>query len=581
MQPTEIAARPLTRDRVSFSALEDIEAQGKQMSESTQAPRKETVAQRVERIKREKASWSIMEDIRRYAKEGFASISAEDLTVRFRAWGLYTQGDGHGTRGEEQPFFMMRVRTPNGFLTSAMVRTIADISDRYARGSIDITNRQNFQLHWLRIEDVPTVWDELARVGWTSMGACGDNTRTVTGCPLAGLEHDELIDASSIVLNVDRFLNGNADFANLPRKFKITISGCAHWCSYPEINDIGATAVRAPDGRVGFHVRVGGGLSTRPHLAILLPAFVLPTQLPAVVNAVAGIFRDSDELRVNRAKARMKYLFINHGWTAESFLAEVERRIGFTLGPAVEETPPEGSYRDHVGVHPQKQPGMHYAGFSVVSGRISTDQLRQLAHLANRYADGVLRLTVMQNVVIPNVPSANLNALVAEAATLGVPLSGSPFQRGTLSCTGSEYCKLAITETKLFSIRLAKELEERLPGFTQSMKLNVSGCPNSCGQHWIADVGLQGILLKHGDAQVEGFDFFIGGGLGRASGVAHRVGYRAAADDVPDALERLYRAYEDGRETGETVRGWSARVGDDPITAALAGRTAERAVAVV
>ncbi|MGE5728725.1 MAG: nitrite/sulfite reductase [Gemmatimonas sp.] len=539
------------------------------MSDVTQAPRKETAAQRVERIKREKAPWSIMDDIRRYARDGFASIPAEDLGVRFRAWGLYTQGDGGGTRGEEQPFFMMRVRTPNGLLTSEMVRTIANISDRYARSSIDITNRQNFQLHWLRIEDVPAVWDELARVGWTSMGACGDNTRTVTGCPLAGLEHDELIDASPIATNVDRFLNGNADFANLPRKFKITISGCAHWCTYPEINDIGATAVRSTDGTVGFHVRVGGGLSTRPHLALLLPAFVLPAQLPAVINAIAGIFRDSDELRVNRAKARMKYLFINHGWTAESFLTEVEKRIGYTLAAAVEEIPPEGAHRDHVGVHPQKQPGMHYAGFSVVSGRITPEQLRQIAHLANRYADGLLRLTVMQNVLVPNIPSASIDAFVAEAGELGVPLTGSPFQRGTLACTGSEYCKLAITETKLFSIRLARELEERLPGFTHSMKLNVSGCPNSCGQHWIADVGLQGILLKEGDSQVEGFDFFVGGGLGRASGVAHRVGFRAPADDVADALERLYRAYEDGHEHGESVRAWCGRVGDELVLEAL------------
>jgi sulfite reductase (ferredoxin) len=406
------------------------------------------------------------------------------------------------------------------------------------------------------------------------MGACGDNTRTVTGCPLAGLEHDELIDASAIVLDVDRYMNGNAEFANLPRKFKITISGCAHWCTYPEINDIGATAVRGPDGTVGFHVRVGGGLSTRPHLAVMLPAFVLPTQLPAVVTAVAGIFRDSDELRVNRAKARMKYLFINHGWSAASFLAEVERRIGYSLPPAVSELPPEGSYRDHVGVHPQKQSGLHYAGFSVVSGRITPDQLRRVAHLANKYADGLLRLTVMQNVLVPNIPSDQVDAFVAEAAELGIPLTGSPFQRGTLSCTGSEYCKLALTETKLFSIRLAKELEERLPGFSQSMKLNVSGCPNSCGQHWIADVGLQGILLKQGDSQVEGFDFFVGGGLGKASGVAHRVGYRTTADDVPDALERLYRAYEDGHARGETVRGWSNRVGDEVIATALTGAVA-------
>jgi sulfite reductase (ferredoxin) len=540
------------------------------MTDGTEAPRKETPTQRVERIKREKASWSIMDDIRRYAKDGFAAIPADDLAVRFRAWGLYTQGDGHGTRGEEQPYFMMRVRTPNGLLTSDMVRTIADLSDRYARSSIDITNRQNFQLHWLRIEDVPTVWDELARVGWTSMGACGDNTRTVTGCPLAGLEHDQLIDASAIALEVDHFLNGNPDYSNFPRKFKITITGCAHWCTYPEINDIGATAIRRTDGVVGFHVRVGGGLSTKPHLAVLMPAFVLQQQLPEVINAIAGIFRDSDELRINRAKARMKYLFITHGWTAESFLAEVERRIGYSLAPALEETPPEGSYRDHVGVHRQRQAEMHYAGFSVVSGRISPAQLRAIANLSAKYATGMLRLTAMQNVVVPNIPSEHVEAFVAESAELGVPLAGSPFQRGTLSCTGSEYCKLALTETKRFSIRLAQDLEERLPGFTQSMKLNVSGCPNSCGQHWIADVGLQGILMKEGDAQVEGFDFFVGGGLGRASGVAHRVGYRAKADDVPDALERLFLAYEGGHERGESVRTWSNRVGDAVIATVLA-----------
>ena len=539
------------------------------MTEITEAPKKESPTQRVERIKREKPSWSILDDIRRYAKDGFAAIPPDDLSVRFRAWGLYTQGDGHGTRGEEQPFFMMRIRTPNGVLTSEMVRTIANLSDRYARSSIDITNRQNFQLHWLRIEDIPAVWDELERVGIGSMGSCGDNTRTVTGCPLAGVEHDELIDASPIALQVDRYMNGNPEFANFPRKFKITITGCAHWCTYPEINDIGATAVRRADGVVGFHIRVGGGLSTRPHLAVVLPAFVLPEQVLDVVKAVAGIFRDSDELRHNRAKARMKFLFINHGWTAESFLAEVEKRIGYTLGEPAVETLPEGSYRDHVGINRQKQEGFSYAGFSVVSGRISPEQLRRIAGLAEEYADGLLRLTAMQNILVPNIPDHRVEAFAAAAADLGVPLAGSPFQRGTLSCTGSEYCKLAITETKMFSIRLAQELEDRLPGFTQSLKLNVTGCPNACGQHSVADIGLQGILLKQNGQQVEGFDFFVGGGLGKAATIAHRVGYRAPADEVPDALERLLLAFEANREHGETVRTWTNRVGDAVIASAL------------
>ena len=535
------------------------------------AEAKETAAQRVERIKKERAPWSIMDDIRRYAKDGFTAIPLDDLTVRFRAWGLYTQGDGGGVRGEEMPFFMMRVRTPNGILTSEMVHTIADLSDRYARSSIQITNRQNFQLHWLRIEDVPAVWDELARVGWGSQGSCGDNTRTVTGCPVAGVAHDELIDASPIALAVDQYLNGNAEFANLPRKFKITITGCAHWCTYPEINDIGISAVRRDDGVVGFHVRVGGGLSTRPHLAIRLPAFVRPHQVLDVAKAVAGIFRDSDELRTNRVKARMKFLFINHGWTAESFLAEVQKRIGYGLEGLAPENPPEGSYRDHVGVHAQRQAGLNYVGFSVLSGHISTDQLRAVATLAQRHGDGTLRLSATQNALILNVPDARVEQLVAEADDAGVGLGGSPFQRGTLSCTGREFCKLAITETKHFSIRLAHELEDRLPGFTQAIRVHVAGCPNACGQHGIADVGLQGVMINRDGEQVEGFDFFLGGGLGLNSEIAKRVGFRAPADDVADALERLLEHFTESRMPHEMFRTWTARVGNVRLQSILSG----------
>ncbi|HTE47871.1 MAG TPA: nitrite/sulfite reductase [Gemmatimonadaceae bacterium] len=538
-----------------------------QQSEST-APR-ESPAKRIERIKREKPSWSIMDDIRRYAKDGFNAIPPDDLTVRFRAWGLYTQGDGNGTRGEEQPFFMMRVRTPNGLLTADMVRTIADLSDRYARGSIDITNRQNFQLHWLRIEDVPTVWDELARVGWTSQGSCGDNTRTVTGCPLAGVEHNEIIDASPIALAVDRFLNGNADYANLPRKFKITITGCTHWCTYPEINDIGATAIRRADGVVGFQVRVGGGLSTRPHLALPLPAFVHPEQVPTVIEAAVGIFRDSDELRQNRAKARMKFLFLNHGWTADRFLAEVERRSGLVLERLDEYEPPAGSYRDHVGVHAQKQAGLYYGGFSITSGRVSTEQLRRVAALAADHGDGTLRLTAMQNVVVLNIPRARLSGFIADSHSAGLQLAGSSFQRGTVSCTGSEFCKLAITETKRFSIRLAQELEARVPGFTDDIKLHVTGCPNSCGQHWIADVGLQGVLINRGGEQVEGYDVFVGGSLGADGVIARRVGHRIAASEAADALEQLFVTFERQREPHEPFSSWSKRTPDAEIRTAL------------
>jgi sulfite reductase (ferredoxin) len=551
-------------------------------AEAASTRKKETAAQRVERIKRERAPWSILEDIKRYAREGFSSIPEEDLTVRFRAWGLYTQGDGRGTRGEEQPFFMMRVRTPNGLLTSDMVRTIANLSDRYARSSIDITNRQNFQLHWLRIEDIPTVWEELARVGWTSMGSCGDNTRTVTGCPLAGVESHEIIDASPFAHAVDTFLNGNADYANLPRKFKITITGCPHWCTYPEINDIGATAVRAPNGEVGFHIRIGGGLSTRPHLARLLPVFMRQDQLVRVIEAITAIFRDSDELRLNRAKARIKFLFINHGWTVEKFRDAIETRIGEQLAPAVDEQPPEGFERDHVGVHRQRQAGLYYAGFSVPSGRISPEQLRRVASLADEFGNGTLRTSAAQNIIALNIHANQVALLVAAASVADVPLTGATFQRGTMSCTGSEYCKLAITETKRFSIGLARELDDRLPGFSTAIRVHVTGCPNSCGQHWIADVGLQGVLLPVNGEQIEGFDFFLGGGVGRGSSIAKRVGFRAPADDVPDALERLFVEFRSSRLPTESFRIWSSRIGDIALREILVGsRTAVGAAVAV
>ena len=519
----------------------------------------ETATQRVERIKREKPSWSILEDIKRYAPLGFAAIPHDDLTVRFRAWGLYTQGDGRGTRGEEQPYFMMRVRTPNGVLDSKMVRTIADIADRDARGTIDITNRQNFQLHWLRIEDVPCIWEELESVGWTSMGACGDNTRTVTGCPLAGIDGHEIYDASAVAIAVDRALNGNPEFANLPRKFKISITGCASWCTYPETNDIGATAVRRANGDVGFHVRVGGGLSTRPRFATLVPAFVRPEEMVDVTCAIAGIFRDSDELRTNRAKARMKFLFLSHGWTAESFVAEIERRIGYKLASPEPDVSPAAQVRDHVGIHPQRQEGLFYAGFSIVSGRITPDQLRGLATLADRHGSGRLRTTAAQNIAVLDVPVGRVSALVADSHALGLATDGSPFQRGMLSCTGSEFCKLALTETKALSIRLAAGLTERLPAFNDDIKVHLAGCPNSCGQHWIADVGLQGVRLMHDGQEVDGFDVFVGGSVGENPSFAKRVGHRVPATRLADDLERLFRAFSSSRDGDETFRAWSER----------------------
>ncbi len=533
-------------------------------------PPKETAAQHVERVKRERPSWSILDDIRRYAREGFDSIPADDLAVRLRAWGLYTQGDGAGVRGDAVRYFMMRVRTPNGALTSAMCRTIADLADQYGRGMLDITNRQNFQLHWLRIEDVPAVWDALAAVGWTSQGACGDNTRTVTGCPLAGVDAGEIADASPLAIEIDRNLNGHPDFANLPRKFKISVTGCRHWCTYPEINDIGLTAIRRGD-EVGFSLRVGGGLSTRPHMAVRLDAFVRWDQAVAVTEAVAGIFRDSDILRVHRAKARMKYLFLTQGWTADRFLAELNARLGYTLDPAVpEEHAPIEHFRDHVGVHPQRQAGLSYAGFSVAAGRLRPSLLRRIADWAEEYGDGTLRTTAAQNLVVLNLPDAHVAGFEHATTSAGIAPVASPFQRGVVACTGSEFCKLALVETKAFSLNLIPDLERRLPNFSQHLRIHVTGCPNACGQHWIADVGLQGVQVDDGGTQVDGFDLFVGGGLGQDAAFAHRTHVRLPASRVAVALETLLRSYLATREEGEVFRTWTVRVTDAHIKELLA-----------
>src|SRR5262249_18276416 len=251
---------------------------------------------------------------------------------------------------------------------SHQLRTIANVTEKYARGTADLTVRQNIQLHWVTIQDLPELLEGLWRAGLTTMGSCGDDTRNITGCPLAGVDADEICDASPLALEANRFFVGNADFYNLPRKFKVCITGCRVWCAYPEVNDVGMTAVRRPaggDSEIGFSLRVGGGLSTDPHLAVRLNAWVRWKQAIPVLKGIAEIFRDSDKLRENRERARLKFLFLRQGWTAESFQAELERRIGFRLEPGVEEFPPEDVYRDHVGIHQQKQPEYCYVGAAV------------------------------------------------------------------------------------------------------------------------------------------------------------------------------------------------------------------------
>jgi sulfite reductase (ferredoxin) len=459
-------------------------------------------------------------------------------------------------------------------VASQQLRAIADLTRRYANGIADLTVRQNIQLHWVTIESLPEVLDGLWKVGLNTTGACGDVVRNVTGCPVAGVDHDEIVDASPLVHEVSQLLAGNSEFYNLPRKFKISITGCRVWCPYPEINDIGLTAItRVVGGKpeVGFSLRVAGGLSTDPYLGARLNTFVRWNQVVPVVKGIAELFRDSDVLREHRERARLKFLFLRHGWTVERFQQELEERIGFQLDPAAEEHAPDDVYRDHVGIHAQKQPGFSYVGAVVLRGRITADQMQSAANLAERYAGGELRATNMQNLLVVNVPTINADTLAGELNAIGFQVKGSAFARGTIACSGTEFCKLAITETKAFSRWLVEELEERLPGFDQHLKLHVTGCPNSCGQHWIADIGIEGKKIKTQSGMVDAYYFCVGGALGLHQATARPIGYRCAATDVPEALERLLGQYLAQREPGENLRKFFVRHSDTELRNFLAG----------
>jgi sulfite reductase (ferredoxin) len=541
---------------------------------------KETKAQRVERLKREKLAWDHLDEIRAFARNGHGSIPPEWLGTYFRSWGIYTQGDGVGVvggangEGKATEFFMVRIRIPNGILRSDQVRLLADLSEHHARGAADITVRQNLQLHWVTVESIPDIIETLQQAGLTTTGACGDVVRNVTGCPVAGLAHDEHFDTSPYTLAVDRALGGNREFYNLPRKFKMTVSGCRTWCSYPEINDVAFTATRRIRGcnvEHGFSVRIGGGLSTEPHLAVKLNAFVRQDQVVDVARGVAEIFRASEVLRQSRDHARLKYLFLKHGWTAESFLAELNRVIGFTLDPAEHEDIPSDTHRDHTGIHRQKQAGLVFIGASVLRGRITPAQLRRAAELADQFGDGSLRFTAQQNILLANVCEEFADGVAAELIRAGLPVETTAFARGTVACTGSEFCKLALTETKSFARWLSTELDGRLPGFDQQIKLHITGCPNSCGQHWIADIGIEGKKIKQEGQLVDAYYFCVGGSLGQIATLARPVGYRCAASDVPDAIERLITNFQENRFEHEPLRAFLARKSDDQLRDILAG----------
>jgi sulfite reductase (ferredoxin) len=510
-----------------------------------------------------------------YAKRGFDAIDPADLRGRFRWYGLYTQrkpGIDGGKTGSLEPeelddrYFMLRIRIDGGQLDNAQLRTIADISGRYARGTADITDRQNVQLHWIRIEDVPAIWAALEDVGLSTTEACGDTPRVVLGCPLAGIDAAEVLDATpQIAETTDRYV-GDPAFSNLPRKFKSVMSGCAAQCTVHEINDVAFVGVLDSGGNPGYDLWVGGGLSTNPMIAKRLGAFVQPEQVPEVWAGVTSVFRDYGYRRL-RHRARLKFLIAD--WGAEKFREVLEKDyLGYALPDGSAPPPPADGRRDHVGVHKQRD-GRYYVGFAPRVGRMSASALAHVAELSARYGSGRVRTTTEQKLVILDVPEAHVARLTTELDAADLPATPSVFRRHTMACTGIEFCKLAIVETKARAAQVIAELERRLPDFTEPVTINVNGCPNSCARIQTADIGLKGSLVTAADGtQTEGFQIHLGGSLGggdgSSSGFGRKIrGLKTTAEDLPDYLERVLRRFEAARGDGETFATWASRAGEE------------------
>ncbi|WP_069812490.1 nitrite/sulfite reductase [Streptomyces sp. TP-A0874] len=508
-----------------------------------------------------------------YAKQGFDSIDPQDLRGRMRWWGLYTQrkpGIDGGKTAVLQPeeledsYFMLRIRIDGGRLTVAQLRAIGEVSQEYARGTADITDRQNVQLHWVRIEDVPAIWRKLEAVGLSTTEACGDCPRVIIGSPVAGIAADEIIDGSPAVQEIhDRYI-GSKEFSNLPRKFKTAVSGSPVQDVVHEINDVSFVGVVHPEHGPGFDLWVGGGLSTNPKLAQRLGAWVPLAEVAEVWAGVTGIFRDYGYRRL-RNRARLKFLMAD--WGPAKFRQVLEEEyLGRKLvdGPAPEE--PVARWRDHIGVHPQ-QDGRYYVGFAPRVGRVDGSTLSKIAELAAAHGSDRLNTTVEQKMIILDVAADRVDSLVAGLEALDLRVSPSPFRRSTMACTGIEFCKLAIVETKSRGAALIDELERRMPGFEEPVSINLNGCPNACARIQTADIGLKGQLMLDSEGrQVEGYQVHLGGALGLEAGFGRKIrGLKVTAAELPDYVERVLRRFEEQRREDERFASWAARADEGDL----------------
>ena len=504
-----------------------------------------------------------------YSKRGFASIDPADLRGRFRWMGLYTQRapgfDGGKTAMLEEEelddeFFMMRVRSDGRLMPAATVRALGEIGQEYARDTADVTDRENIQFHWIRIEDVPAIWQKLDDAGLDSTEACGDSPRPFLGSPVAGVAKDEIIDGSEALAEIKRRAIGNPEYSNLPRKYKTALTGHPSHDVSPETNDIAFVGTVHPVHGPGFDVWVGGGLSTNPMLAQKLGVWVPTDEVPDIWEGVTSIFRDYGYRRL-RSRARLKFLVAD--WGVEKFREVLEKEyLGRELVSCDSPPSPTG-HRDHVGVHEQKD-GNFYIGIAPIAGRISGTKLVELADLMEQYGVAGARLTPYQKIVLIGVTPDQVEPLAAALDGIGLPARPSYWRQNTMACTGIEFCKLAIVETKARARDLVEELERRFPELDVPITVNMNGCPNACARTQVADIGLKGQLVMHEGEQVGGFQVHLGGATGLQANFGRKLrAHKVTSEGLDDYVTVVVSNYLGDREPDESFATWVARADEE------------------
>jgi sulfite reductase (ferredoxin) len=500
---------------------------------------KETKAQRVERIKREKDGLDVLEDIYRYAKSG-EEIDPEDID-RFKWYGLYTQNRNLQDENDDTLYFMLRVKLVGGRLDLKGLEAVAEISKRYARGTADFTTRQNLQFHFIKVADLPAIFSCLSEARLTTAFAAGDVARNVVTCPVSDVDRERIYDVETITKEVNGYFYANREISNLPRKYKVGISGCSKHCTSHEIQDLSFNAKKSTDGKILFDVSVGGGLASNKRIASYIGS-IEPHQVLAVTKAVTEIYRDYGN-RENRNKARLGHLLDSLG--VKRFIEILHSKTGFLLQIDEAQSYTPYAKREHFSIHESIQEGRSYIGCAINGGKIGAEGLEGLLKIAKKYEISAIRATTAQNFVITDLPSENAASVVEELKEIGIDAEPSPFKARTLSCTGINFCKYGVSETKDLAAKLVEHLERKFPHFEERLSFSVNGCPNSCAHPHIVDIGLLGCKVKHNGELVSGFELILGGNLeGEGSSFGRKTGIKFAADDTFGVVESILESYQ-------------------------------------